>query len=45
MLNALRMRGKDLATEDIKWMITVPAFWSDATKQFMRQAAVQVYIL
>lgn len=42
LLNALRMRGKDVGTDDIKWMITVPAFWSDATKQFMRMAAVQV---
>ena len=42
LLNILRMRGKDVATEDIKWILTVPSFWSDATKQFMRMAAVQV---
>ena len=45
LLNILRMRGKDVATEDIKWIITVPSFWSDATKQFMRMAAVQVCAL
>ncbi|KAL4234288.1 hypothetical protein ACF0H5_005939 [Mactra antiquata] len=44
LLNALRMRGKEISTEDIKWMITVPAMWNDTSKQFIRQAAVQAGI-
>ena len=27
----------------IRWVITVPAIWSDASKQFMREAALKVY--
>ena len=27
---------------DINWVLTVPAIWSDAAKQFMREAAVEV---
>ena len=27
---------------DIRWVLTVPAIWSDAAKQFMREAAVKV---
>jgi len=27
---------------EIGWVLTVPAIWSDAAKQFMREAAVQV---
>jgi len=27
---------------DAQWILTVPAIWSDAAKQFMRQAAEQV---
>ena len=42
LLNALRMRGRDISTEDIKWLVTVPTMWNDVCKQFVRQAAVQV---
>lgn len=42
LLNALRMRGRDVSTEDMKWLVTVPALWNDVNKQFMRQAAIQV---
>ena len=31
-----------LAKEDIHWVITVPAIWSDAAKQFMKEAAKEV---
>uniref|UniRef100_A0AAU0MVK8 Heat shock protein family A member 12 variant X7 n=1 Tax=Urechis unicinctus TaxID=6432 RepID=A0AAU0MVK8_UREUN len=33
--------GKDL----IRWVITVPAIWSDGSKQFMRQAALKAGII
>ena len=28
--------------EDVHWMLTVPAIWSEAAKQFMRKAAQEV---
>jgi molecular chaperone DnaK (HSP70) len=31
-----------VSPDDVKWIITVPAIWSDAAKQFMREAAEQV---
>ena len=27
---------------DILWVITVPAIWTDASKQFTKEAAIQV---
>lgn len=30
--------------DDILWVLTVPAIWSDQAKQFMREAAMQVKI-
>ncbi|KAH3775529.1 hypothetical protein DPMN_176932 [Dreissena polymorpha] len=44
LLNALRMRGKEVTTEDIKWVVTVPAMWNDVSKQFIRKAAIEVHI-
>ena len=39
-----RSSGKHgvVAEADIFWVITVPAIWGDAAKQFMREAAVGV---
>jgi hypothetical protein len=35
--------GQDVIDpRDINWVLTVPAIWSDAAKQFMREAAVEV---
>jgi hypothetical protein len=31
-----------ILTNDIRWVLTVPAIWSDSAKQFMRKAAEQV---
>ncbi|XP_045194396.2 heat shock 70 kDa protein 12A-like [Mercenaria mercenaria] len=39
LLNDLCLRGKDADTDDIRWVITVPAFCSESAKQFMRKAA------
>ena len=30
--------------DDVHWVLTVPAIWSDAAKQFMRTAAIEVII-
>lgn len=32
-------------SNDILWVLTVPAIWSDQAKQFMRDAAIQVCII
>lgn len=31
-------------SDDILWVLTVPAIWTDQAKQFMRDAAIQVFI-
>jgi hypothetical protein len=38
----LMEKGYRVNPDDVKWIITVPAIWSDAAKQFMREAAEQV---
>lgn len=35
----------DIAKENIRWVLTVPAIWDDSAKQFMRDAAEQVHCL
>ena len=35
-------RGFDIEPKDIRWVLTVPAIWSDAAKQFMRKSAILV---
>jgi len=37
--------GAKVASDDIRWIVTVPAIWHDPAKQFMRQAAYQVRTL
>ena len=41
-LATIDRQGKTLDEMDIHWVITVPAIWSDAAKQFMREAALAV---
>jgi len=31
-------RGIEIEPEDIRWVLTVPAIWADAAKQFMRKS-------
>ena len=35
-------RTDAIKPSEINWVLTVPAIWSDAAKQFMREAAVEV---
>ncbi|XP_060066317.1 heat shock 70 kDa protein 12A-like [Ylistrum balloti] len=44
-LSALENSIKGAKEEDVHWVLTVPAIWSDAAKQFMREAAKQAHIL
>lgn len=38
----MREQGIDVGKENISWVITVPAIWTDSAKQFMREAAEKV---
>ena len=38
-MNDVCLRGHDIEADDIRWVLTVPAAWSDLAKQFMRKAA------
>ena len=31
-----------IGIEDVQWVLTVPAIWNDASKQFMRESAIKV---
>lgn len=44
LLDLLELRGTGLSNDDIHWVITVPAIWTDAAKQFMREAAYEANI-
>lgn len=35
----------ELSTDDVQWVVTVPAIWDDKAKFFMRKAAEKVYTL
>ncbi|KAL3859668.1 hypothetical protein ACJMK2_009876 [Sinanodonta woodiana] len=39
MTQMLEKRGTGVIDTEIHWVLTVPAIWSDAAKQFMREAA------
>lgn len=34
--------GVKMMSEDVKWVLTVPAIWKQPAKQFMREAAYEV---
>jgi len=37
-----RTGDESVSAEDIQWVLTVPAIWTPAAKQFMREAAYEV---
>ncbi|XP_060608504.1 heat shock 70 kDa protein 12A-like [Ruditapes philippinarum] len=39
LLDQLKTRGPEVQNNDIHWVLTVPAIWTDSAKQFMREAA------
>ena len=43
LLEEAKKQQTDIQADDIKWILTVPAIWSDPAKTFMRRAAVEVY--
>lgn len=41
-INESLVGGTPITTEDVQWVITVPAIWRQSAKQFMRYAATEV---
>ena len=44
LLEEAKKQQTDIGVDDIKWILTVPAIWSDPAKAFMRRAAVEVRV-
>ncbi|XP_053373793.1 heat shock 70 kDa protein 12A-like [Mercenaria mercenaria] len=44
LIQDVQSRNRHVHVGDISWVLTVPAIWSDAAKQFMREAAVNAGI-
>lgn len=42
LLDQCEKQKVDIKEREIHWILTVPAIWTDAAKQFMREAAVEV---
>jgi len=42
IMDLLKQQVTGIEQSDIKFVLTVPAIWSDASKQFMREAAIAV---
>lgn len=45
LFKKLEQRGTSLRDQDILWVVTVPAIWSDAAKQFTKEATKEVYVV
>jgi len=41
-MRLLETEGIDIKWSEIRWVLTVPAIWSDKAKQVMRESAEQV---
>ena len=41
-IDCLNARNLGITEKDICYVVTVPAIWSDAAKQFMKEAAIKV---
>ena len=44
LMSKKRIYDEGIRSSDIHWVLTVPAIWNDAVKQFMREAATEVKI-
>jgi len=42
LMKQVEKRGIPLRPDEIKWVLTVPAMWTDKAKEFMRESAEQV---
>lgn len=44
LFGIFEQRGIEIEKTEIRWVLTVPAIWSDAAKQFMRKSARMVSV-
>lgn len=44
LLDEVKNQFINIELNEIKWVITVPAIWSDPAKAFMRRAAMKVFL-
>ena len=44
LIKSCKRNVLEFSDTDIRWVLTVPAIWSDAAKNFMREAAENVSI-
>ncbi|XP_033751160.1 heat shock 70 kDa protein 12A-like [Pecten maximus] len=44
LLDHLNSRGFETGVKDVRWVITVPAVWTDQAKQIMRECAIEAGI-
>ena len=42
LLSMLKKHRKIIRNDEIQWILTVPAIWTDTAKQFMRTSAEKV---
>jgi len=42
LLETCKNQGIGICDSDLRWVVTVPAIWTDVSKQFTREAAEQV---
>lgn len=42
LMSYLKKQGTEVELKDIRWVLSVPAIWTDISKQFMRESAVKV---
>jgi hypothetical protein len=42
LLSMLKKQGKLIHNDEVQWILTVPAIWTDMAKQFMRTSAEKV---
>ena len=42
LLSMLKKQGKIIHNDEVQWILTVPAIWTDTPKQFMRTSAEKV---
>lgn len=42
LTQTLQKRGTGVKNDEVRWVLTVPAIWTDTAKQFMRTSAEEV---
>ncbi|VDI50927.1 Hypothetical predicted protein [Mytilus galloprovincialis] len=43
-MNSVKKQGTGVKIQEIQWVLTIPAIWTDAAKQFMRECAEKASI-